>query len=397
MKPPIRRRRPPGGGESLRRVLFSHEGTDYLWVQHLPDSERPEASVRYLARPRTREGLGERVEVVVVPRDVSMSALGRLKEEVRLGARLSHPGIARVHGLYEQRENSFLVLEHVKGCNLETVMSLGALCGRGMSERFAVYVCSRVAAALHYAHTRTDEQGQPLGIVHRGVCAESIRMGWGEGVVKLADFSAAFSLLPGRHASERGLVRGMIETAAPERLPLKGTAEVDARSDLFSLGVVLLELLTGQFLYDQEGLEAAVRRAPPALLTQAPLTAERPGWVSVKELAARAAAFHGAQVERAMGDAEVSEPVAQVLRGLLRHAPHARSATAQQVHAALEECLRAAGEGVYGARQAADELNEARTEARRSPLRSELLVLEPDVFEEETPGGGGERPPPVLM
>jgi eukaryotic-like serine/threonine-protein kinase len=213
----------------------------------------------------------------------------------------------------------------------------------------------------------------------------SIRVERATGAVKLTDFSAAFCRMPGRVPSPDGLVRGLLDTAAPERLPLTGGAEVDARADLFSLGVVLLDLLTGQVLYDLEPVEAAAERALGARKRRVKLREEVPSWVPVTQMALRAAAFHPSHVEAVMREAGVSAPVREVLHKLLRHEPEARYATAAEVRAALQACLGALGDAAYGAPDAARELRQAISEAEDSALREELSVFELGVFEDDVP------------
>src|SRR5687767_6667407 len=98
--PTPRQSQTASGKEATRRILFSHEGTDYLEVRRLPDSFRPQAQVRYLARPRTLRGVEELVEVTVLQRGASEAARVRIQEEAQLAALLAHPAIARVQGVY---------------------------------------------------------------------------------------------------------------------------------------------------------------------------------------------------------------------------------------------------------------------------------------------------------
>ncbi len=176
-----------------------------------------------------------------------------------------------------------MVIEYVECRSLETVLSVAALRQRPLSEPFACHVVSEVADALHHAHTRTDEAGRPLGIIHRDISPETIRVGT-SGEVKLVDFGVASSLLPGREATTAGVLRGDIAYASPERMRLE---KVDHRSDLFSLGLVLLELLTSRHLFDLEDVEqAAQQEEAPGSSPLSELHCEEPSWVPIAQMAA---------------------------------------------------------------------------------------------------------------
>jgi len=122
-----------------------------------------------------------------------------------------------------------------------------------------------VVKAPRYAHGLTDARGQPLGIVHRDVCPSNIRVSRG-GQVKLTGFGVAWSNLPGREeTTEDGAVLGDSDYAPPERLFAGGARRHhDARGELFSLGLVLLELVTGQHLSSPAPSAKARPLPPPA-------------------------------------------------------------------------------------------------------------------------------------
>ena len=378
--PPSRPKQTAHGKEATERVLFSYEDTEFLVVWRM--GRGPHGLVRYLVRPRTRQRVGELMEVDALPADAPASARKRMEEEVQLASRLTHPSIARVHGLYEGGGETFLLKEHVEGCNLDTVINLGVLRGRWMSEAFCLYVGSAVAGALHSAHTARDEAGRPLGLVHCSVNPCSIRVGLG-GVVKLTDFASARSLLRGRLRTPKGLLRGEIDYAAPERLRAPGGRGVDARADIFSLGVVLLELLTGSNLYGLEEVERAALGARRELKPRSGAKAELPSWASAGEMAGLAAAFRPEHVEAAMQG--VSAPVKAVLHKALRRERAERYATAAELQAALQACSRALREDSHGAEAAASELLAARREAEASPHREVAGLLEWGIFPDDVP------------
>jgi serine/threonine-protein kinase len=145
------------------------------------------------------------------------------------------------------------------------------------------------------------------------------------------------------------VLRGDIAYASPERMRLE---RVDARSDLFSLGLVLLELLTGRHLFDLEDVEQAALVAGPAPAVRTEAWCEEPSWVSVSEMAARIARFGPEDVERTTQG--VSEPLRAVVHRALRREP------AERYQSGLE-------------------LREAEL------LRESADVIEPDVFVEVPP------------
>jgi serine/threonine-protein kinase len=345
-------------------LLFSHAGTDYLLQERRGGGA--EGVQGYLALPRTGGVEGEPVEVTVLSGRAPWRAHQRLEEEVRLAALLSHPAILRVLALYQGLDGTrYLLSEHVPGHLLSEVVDFAALRGRPLSEAFGLYLATEVAGVLHHAHTLKDGAGRPLDILHRDLCLDSLRVGV-EGEVRLADFAFASSLLPGRLRTSPGRLRGTVEFAAPERLGGEGAVRVDARSDLFSLGLVLLEVMTGQHLYDLEEVEQAAeaKRGPwVGLGPEARMLAEAWSWVAPEEMARRAAAFRPEHVARATR--KLSEPVRHVLGTLLRRAPEERYPSAESLLVALRDCQREVGGAPYGRREALREVTQARREAAR--------------------------------
>jgi serine/threonine-protein kinase len=315
-----------------------------------------------LARPRNRGEVGGQVAIKVLSPMDDAKARKRLTEEVQLALRLSHPSIARVHGLHTQKGSLFAVLEYVEGRSLDALYYDALMAGRWCSEPFVLYVAAELAGALSHAHTLTDEAGQPLGVVHRDLHPQSIIVE-PSGSVKLTDFGLATSRLAGRLATTLPRERGHVVYASPEQLLRR---PVDARSDLFALGLVMLELLTGQHLFwllEDVDLRQLVKRfaaLSPEGRQAMDAVIDKLGALNGAALARedreqmheRAKVYGFEDLERVAR--EVPEPTRFILHKLLRHEPGERYQTAAELEAALRERLRAVGP--FGAREAAQEV-----------------------------------------
>ena len=348
------------------RLLFCVDGTRYELVRKLG---RRSTGELLLARRRHAKGLSGCVIIKRLSRPASEKQKQRLEQEVQLAYRLEHPGIARVYHWGMHGDLPYVVMEYVEGHSLETVLSVAAMRQRPMSEPFVCHVVSEIADALHYAHTRTDEQGRFLGIVHRDVTPENIRVGV-SGEVKLVDFGVAYSLLPGRDATTASVLRGDIAYASPERMRLE---LVDHRSDLFSLGLVMLELLTGRHLFDLADVEHAAQSGGDVLPPE--VRCEEPSWLPVAQMAARIEHFGPEDVARVTQG--LAEPLRAVVHRVLQREPSARYQTGLELRDALRALLVIQGRP-YGRPEAAQDVLVAVKEAEL--LRESADVLEPDVF-----------------
>jgi serine/threonine-protein kinase len=352
------------GGPRRPRVLFTVGGTAFEFVRKL--EVRSTGELLMLARRRYRGGLGGPVVVKRLSNPATFVERRRLVEEVELTFRLNHPAIAKVHHLKLYRGAPHIVMEYVEGRSLDTVLNLAAMRRRRMSPEFAAYVASEVAEALHHAHVLTDDLSRPLHIVHRDVSPRNIRVGV-HGEVKLTNFTVAASSLTGREVTSRPLVKGDVAYASPEAL--RRTA-VDARSDLFSLGLVLLELLAGRHpLMVEDTVPVPPLRAEDGTEAR-PLEAQGPTWMPVDEVAARMVRLGSEQVER-LAEGVPAALVALVVR-TLRQSPPERFQTGAELAAALRGWLRAHAPG-YGRHDAAEELAEAAAAATGRRNQAELL------------------------
>ncbi len=166
-------------------------------------------------------------------------------DEAKLAAELNHPNIVHIHDLGKIESGGyFIAMEYVEGIDLRTILRSGRERGMALPVPLAVYVASKVASALDYAHRRRDARGEELRIVHRDVSPQNILISH-EGEIKLCDFGIAKA---DRKVSrtETGSLKGKLQYMSPEQA---WGRPIDHRSDLFSLGCVLHEMLTGERLF----------------------------------------------------------------------------------------------------------------------------------------------------
>jgi serine/threonine-protein kinase len=175
--------------------------------------------------------------------------------EAKLVADLIHTNIVQTYHLGETRGLYFIAMELINGVNLEQFAAKLADRHRILPKELAVFIVSRVARGLAYAHAKTDRDGKPLGIVHRDVSFKNIMIAF-EGDVKLTDFGIAKArgfLID----NEGEVVAGKADYMSPEQANFQIT---DKRSDLFSAGVVLAHLLLGRNIFKGANPEESRQR-----------------------------------------------------------------------------------------------------------------------------------------
>src|SRR3989449_6358662 len=164
--------------------------------------------------------------------------------EAKLVADLIHTNIVQTYHLGETRGIYFIAMELIRGVNLEQFAQQLQDKHRVLPRELAVFIVSRVARGLAYAHAKTDKDAKPLGIVHRDVSFKNIMIAF-EGDVKLTDFGIAKAR--GFLVDNEGeVVAGKADYMSPEQANFQIT---DKRSDLFSAGVVLAHLLLGKNVF----------------------------------------------------------------------------------------------------------------------------------------------------
>ena len=189
--------------------------------------------------------------------------------EAKLAAVLLHPGIVQILELGVEGDDYFIAMEYVPGHNLRAILRTLRARSLLVDPAMASWIALSALDALHYAHTRVDARGAPLGIVHRDVSPDNILVSE-RGAIKLLDFGVAKAL--GGTTGEHSGVKGKLSYMAPEQLEGE---RVDDRADVYSMGCVLFEMLTGSPRVSAEGPAAVIREV---LETEAPpLSVKRPG------------------------------------------------------------------------------------------------------------------------
>ncbi len=171
------------------------------------------------------------------PRFVSMFI-----DEAKIAVTLSHANIVQVFDLGHAEGTYFIAMEYVAGMDLAAMLKRANQARRRLSPELAVFVISELAKGLDYLHRRRDAEMQPLNIVHRDVSPQNVLLSF-EGEVKLTDFGIAKARSVAQAVTEVGVIKGKYAYMSPEQLVGQ---KLDARTDIFSAGTLLYEVLCGQ-------------------------------------------------------------------------------------------------------------------------------------------------------
>ena len=232
--------------------------------------------------------------------------LQMLHDEARLAAKLDHPNLVRLLGHGDEGGRHYLVLEYVDGPTLSELLAAARGAGQPPPLSVALDICRQLLEALRYLHQLADDDGRPLEVVHRDVTPSNVLVQPDDDRVKLGDLGIALHRLRGAR-TRTGVIKGTVQYMAPEQVTGSG---VDARADLYGVGLILFELLTLRpFIHAEREVE---------LLR----LAEDPPWVAPTEL---------------RPDLEPGPALDRLVQRALRRFPEERFATAAAFLEALEE------------------------------------------------------------
>jgi serine/threonine-protein kinase len=229
----------------------------------------------FLARQRTNLG-GARLCVVkqILPGlagDATFSEL--LVHEAKLAARLSHGNVVQVFDLGREGERLFIAMEYVEGFDFNDLLRRCSQARVRFPFELGLHVVREALRGLDYAHRRVDDEGRPLGLVHRDVSPSNLLVSF-EGEVKVCDFgiARATETVPAKSATAHELdeaLRGKAGYMSPEHA--RGET-IDARADVFAAGIVLWELAAGRRMYRTgDGQESLLELARAAQIPELPV------------------------------------------------------------------------------------------------------------------------------
>jgi len=210
----------------------------------------------YLARQGELSGFKTLVVVKKVLPHLAMKPdfIAMFLDEARIASMLDHPNVVRINEVGRTETEYFLAMELVQGKPLASMLQQSEIAKTPLPHNLGALIVSNAAAGLHHAHQLTDAAGTLLHLVHRDVSPQNIMVSF-EGSVKVIDFGIARAL--GRLGdTSSGSLKGKLGYMAPEQA--RGEA-VDARADIFSLGVVLWECIAGRRLFLRENELATLR------------------------------------------------------------------------------------------------------------------------------------------
>ena len=199
--------------------------------------------------------------------DASSEFLRMFFDEAKISALLNHPYIVQIYDFGQIDGAYFLAMEHVDGRDLGNVLRRLHKVGKQLHPSTAALIAQQVAQGLHHAHTLQSADGQPFNIVHRDVNPSNVML-LRTGIVKILDFGIAkASAAAGKAQTSATVIKGKLGYLSPEQARCE---VLDGRSDVFSLGATLWEMLTGEKLFSgatdferiRNVLEAPIR--PPS-------------------------------------------------------------------------------------------------------------------------------------
>lgn len=235
-----------------------HKFADYQIIKRLGQGGMAEV---YLAKSEGIGGFERLLALKVIHPHLSSDRefVQMLIDEAKLSVQLTHSNIVQIHDLGEYEGIYYIAMEFIDGQDLYQALVKCEDLNISIPQEIAVFIAIETCAGLHYAHNKVDKYGRPLNIIHRDISPQNILISY-DGAIKLVDFGIAKANERNSN-TQQGMLKGKYYYMAPEQA---WGDPIDARTDLFSVGICLYETLAGEMLYNEDdGLKLLeqVRRA----------------------------------------------------------------------------------------------------------------------------------------
>lgn len=221
-----------------------------------------------------------------------------LIDEAKLSVLLSHANIVQVYDLGKVADDYYISMEFIHGVNLRDTMYYCRENKKAMPADISAYIISEICKGLDYAHRKTDQNNQTLNIVHRDISPQNILISY-EGEVKIVDFGIAKAAMNISHTMA-GILKGKIAYMSPEQAMGK---KIDRRTDIFSTGILLYEMLTNSKLFTGESQFEILKKIRTTRITKDKLPDSIPA--VLKPIVAKALAYNVDDRYQNAGDIQI--------------------------------------------------------------------------------------------
>jgi TonB family protein len=184
-------------------------------------------------------------------------------DEAKLAAQLNHNNIIHIYDLGKIQSSYYIAMEYIDGYDLKNILKKAQERDQPLSVEIALFIASKVAAALDYAHRKRDFEDKEMGLVHRDVSPQNVLISE-EGDIKLCDFGIAKAASKASH-TQAGALKGKLQYMSPEQA---WGRNIDRRSDIFALATVLFEMLTARKLFGGDNELSILEQVREARVTK---------------------------------------------------------------------------------------------------------------------------------
>jgi TonB family protein len=254
---------PEGAPKRPARTRSGSEFGQYVIEKHIATGGMADV---YKARMMGMEGFQKTVAIKRILSNLTDSDefVRMFIDEAKLAAQLSHNNIIHIYDLGKIDRSHYIAMEFIEGWDLRSILEECRSRGITMPIELALYITTLLASALDYAHNKRDFDNQALGLVHRDVSPQNVLISF-EGDVKLCDFGIAKAASKASQ-TRAGALKGKLQYMSPEQAWGK---DIDHRSDIFSLGLVLFEMLTSEKVFSGTSELSVLEQVRDTIITAA--------------------------------------------------------------------------------------------------------------------------------